>query len=172
VVLGAVGVHRLEPARRRGDGGLRVPHLVADDGVLGVEAGRQHLRNSADDAFAWGSVVPTRSAALQRGLARHQVSGNDGDRGIADAHDLLHPGRFITTSAFRLFTLPAEHRAVDDRGVEHAGSLRSIRRHRPLVFSTVSKPARRLPGERPVLRVLERRVRGRRQLARPPATLP
>ncbi len=91
--------------------------------------------------------------------------GDDRDRRVADAHDLLHAGALHRDRGVDALHLAAEHRAILDRRVEHPGH-RQIHPVDLLARRLVDRVEAReaLAGDLPVLRILERDVGRRRDL--------
>ena len=70
VVLVRVRIHGLDPLRRGGERGARVARLVADDGVLRVETGLQHVGERRARGLSRWARSPSRSAARRRRASR------------------------------------------------------------------------------------------------------
>ncbi|MET3323489.1 hypothetical protein ABIF54_000742 [Bradyrhizobium japonicum] len=168
VVLVRVVVDGLDLLDGAGNRRLGVAVLVADIGRLPVvEAFRQPLRNRLAGDLGVVAFVPDDRQRFQRGLGVPPGVGNDRDRGIADLDDLLdafHAGDLGLVIALQL---AAEHRAVLDRGVQHARQLDvDAVDHRAggLVGGVEAQHA--LADQLPVLRILQLDVGRRRQLGR------
>ena len=107
VVLVRVRVHRLDLARRRGERRARIADWLPTTASLRVEPGLQHRGELGAREPSRSGPRPIRSAARRaRVFACHQVSATTATARVADAHDLLHAGRFDRAAASKLFTLP------------------------------------------------------------------
>ena len=89
VVLVGIGVDRLDLLGRAGKRGLGVAVLVADEGLLGVEAFLQPLGDRFARHFGVVAFVPDDRQRVERGLGVPPGVGDDGDGVVADLHHLL-----------------------------------------------------------------------------------
>ena len=160
MVLERIGVDRLDLLRRAGDGGLGVAVLVGHEGLVGVEAGLQHLGDRGARHLGVRALVPDDGQRVERGLGLPPRVGHHRDRGIADLHHVPDARHARDLGGLEALHLAAEHRAVLDRGIEHPGQLQVD----PVDLGAGQLVHRvealhRLADELPVLRVLERHVR-------------
>jgi len=88
--------------------------------------------------------------------------GDDCER-IIERDDLVHARHASGLAVVNRFELPLEHRALDKRSVEHAGkpNVDAVGGAAQNLVGRVER-SRRLADERPVLRILELDLRGRR----------
>ena len=128
--------------------GARVADLVADDRIRRVEPGLQHRGELGARRVGVRAVVPFDRQRIERALRVPPRVGDDRDRGVADAHDFLDAGRFIATAASTLFTLPPNTGQSLIAAFSMPGSfeVHSVDLLAPVVLSTVSRRARRLPA--------------------------
>ena len=156
VVLVRIAVDRFDLLGRAGDGGLGVAVLIADEGLLGVEAGLEHLGDGGARDLGIRALVPNDRKRVERGLGLPPGIGDHRDAGVADLHDLLHTLHAGDLGGVEALHLAAEHRTILDRGVEHARQLDVDPVHH-LAGGLVGgvEPLQRLAGNLPVLRVLE-----------------
>ena len=117
------------------------------------------------DTFAFGPSSQTMGSASSAVLACHHVSATTATAGIADLHHVPDARHARDLGGLEALHLAAEDRAVLDRGVEHPGQLQvhAVDLGAGQLVHRV-EALHRLADELPVLRVLERHVRGRRQL--------
>ncbi|MGY3508453.1 hypothetical protein ACVIQY_001428 [Bradyrhizobium sp. USDA 3051] len=168
VVLVGIAVDGLDFFGGTGNRRLRVAVLVADIGRLPViEALGQPFRDRLARDLGVVALVPDDRQRLQCGLGVPPGVGNDGDRGVADLDDLLdafHAGDLGFVIAFQL---AAEHRAILDRGVQHARQLDidAVDHGAGGLLGGV-QPLHALADQLPVLGVLQLDLGRRRQLGR------
>jgi hypothetical protein len=67
-----------------------------------------------------GALVPRDPHIAQRRARDPEVVGDDGHT-LADVHDLLHAGTLLGDARVERDDLAADHRALRERGVDHAG---------------------------------------------------
>ena len=75
------------------------------------------------ETLAFGAFVPLDRQRVERGLGLPPGVGHDRDGVVADLHDLLHARHALDLGGVEALHLAAEHRAILDRGVEHARQL-------------------------------------------------
>ena len=92
VVLVRVRIDGLDLLRRRRERRAHIAVLVADDRVLRVEPGLEHLGERRARRLRVRTEVPFDRQRVEPALRVPPGVGDDGDRGVADAHDLLHAG--------------------------------------------------------------------------------
>ena len=141
---------RRRPARRRG-------RPSASSAIVALET------------LAFGPSSQTMGSASSAVLACHQVSATTATAVSPTCTHLLDARHARDLGGVEALHLAAEHRAVLDRGVEHAGQLQvdAVDLRAGHLVERV-EALHRLADDLPVLRVLERHVRRRRQLARRP----
>ena len=163
VVLVGVVVDRLDLPGGAGDRRLRVAVLVADIGRLrGVEALGQPFGDRFAGDFGVLAFVPDDRQRVERGLGVPPGVGDDGNRGVADLDHLLDALHARDLGFVKALQLAAEHRAVLDRGIEHARQFDvDAVDHRAGGLVGGIEPQHRLAGDLPVLGVLQLDV-GRR----------
>jgi hypothetical protein len=165
VVQERVGVHRLDLLRRGGDRGLGVARPVADEGLVGVEAGLQHLGDGRARHLGVPALVPHDGQHVERGLGLPPRVGHDCHRRVSDLQDVPDARHAGHTGGLVALHRAAEHRALLDRGVEHprqpeVGAVHLGARH----LGQRVEPLHRLADQLPVLRVLERHLCRRGEL--------
>ena len=163
VVLVGIVVDRLDLSGRAGNRRLGVAVLVADIGRLRiVEAFSEPFGDRFAGDLGVLAFVPDDRQSIQRGLGVPPGIGDDGDRAVADADDLLdalHAGDLGFVEALQL---AAEDGTILDRGVEHARQLDvDAVDHRTGRLVDGIKPLHALAGDLPVLWVLQLDVGGR-----------
>ncbi len=95
---------RSRPARR--------PTWLPTTASLASRPAASTFANSARRRLGVRAVVPLDRQRVERGLRAPPGVGDDGDRGVADAHDLLHAGSLHHRGRVDALHLAAEHRAV------------------------------------------------------------
>ncbi|MEY9170422.1 hypothetical protein ABIF15_001654 [Bradyrhizobium elkanii] len=124
VVLVRIVVDRLDLLGSSSDRRLGIAVLVADVGRLRiVETFGEPCRDRLAGDLGVGAFVPDDRQRIQRGLGVPPGVGDDGNGAVADLHhllDALHAGDLGFVKALHL---AAEHRAILDRGIQHARQL-------------------------------------------------
>src|SRR5882672_7910012 len=123
VVLVRVGVDRLDLLRRAGQRRLGIAGLVADESLLGVEAGLQLLGDRRARDLGVLAFVPDDRQRVERGLGGPPAVGDYGDAATANVHDFLHALHALDLGGVEALHLAAEHRAFLDRRVQHPRQL-------------------------------------------------
>ena len=96
MVLVRIGVDRLDLLGRAGDRGLGVAVLVADEGLVSVEAGLEHLGDRGARDLGVRALVPDDGQRLERGLGLPPGVGDDRDAVSPTLHDLLDTADKVT----------------------------------------------------------------------------
>ena len=149
-------IGRLDLLRRAGDRRQGIALTPIAIGLGRGEAGLQMPGDRRARHLAVLALVPDDRQRIERGLRLPPGLGDDGDRGIADPHDLADAGHVGDLGLVDALELTAIDRRVPDRGVEHARQLDVDRVDLAAVeLGRGIKPLHRLAGDRPVLRVLE-----------------
>ena len=121
-----IGVDRLDLLGRAGDGGLGVAVLVADEGLLGVEARLAAMSAiEALDTLALSPSSQTIGSASSAVLACHQVSATTATAVSPTCTTFLTPFMPATLAASKLFTLPPKTGHSLIAALSMPGSLRS-----------------------------------------------
>ncbi len=159
VVLERIGVNRLDLLRRARQRALGVAVLVADEGLLRIQPRLELLRNGRAGHLGVFALVPDDRQRIERGLGLPPVLRDHRNRGIADLDHFLHAFHALDLGGIEALHLAAEHRAILDRRIQHAGQLEvravdhfSVHLHRGV------EPLQRLAGDLPGLRILQRHV--------------
>src|SRR5262249_6420422 len=162
--IAVFGHHFLRSTRKSG---LGVAVLVADEGLVGVEAFLEPLGNRFTRYLGVLATIPDDGQRIESGFGVPPRISDDGDGIVGNGYDLLDAFHRLDLGRVETLQFAAEHRTGLDRGVEHA---------RQLDVHAVDHLADRLVGgvetfdaladELPVLRVLERHVFGRLDLRR------
>ena len=137
----------------RAVGGARGQTLLE---VLGD--GRVRLRCSR-------ALVPDDRQRIERRFRPPPGIGDHGDAGVLHLHDLAHAGHAGDLRLVVALQLAAEHRAILDRGAQHARQLDVDGVHLAAVELVRGiEPLQRLARDGPVLRILELDALGIRRL--------
>ena len=111
------------------------------------------------------ALVPDDRQGIERGLRAPPRIGDDSDAGVLHLHHLAHAGHAGDLRLVITLQLAAEHRAILDRGAQHARKLdvdgvdlAAVELVRGI------EPLQRLARDRPVLRILELDALGIRRL--------
>ena len=89
VVLVRIGVDRLDLLGGAGERRFDVAALVADEGLLGIEACLEHVGDRCARHLGVGAVVPLDRQRFERGLGVPPGIGDDRDGVVLDLHDFL-----------------------------------------------------------------------------------
>ena len=162
-------IDRLDLLRRLVDGLQRIAVLALAVGRCRGEALLELLGDARARDVAVAGLVPDDGQRVERLLGAPPGVGHHGNAGVLDLHHLLHAGHSGDLALVEALQLAAEHRAVLDRGAQHARQLEVDRVDLAAVELVGGvEPLQRLAGDGPVLRVLELdglRI-GRRHLGR------
>ena len=150
-------VHRFDFLRRARDRFRRVAFLPERVGGGSRQALLQVLGDGRARLRCVGPFVPDDRQRVERGLRMPPRIGDDGDGRVVDLDDAAHAGPAGDLRLVVASELAAEHRALLDRGTEHAGLLDVDRVHETAVQLRCGvQPLDRLAGDLPFLRILER----------------
>ena len=150
---------------RIGEGRGDVPHLVAGEGIVGCQAiikfGLEFGAGKCHAALPFHVQGEDGLVGAPPGISDH------GDRVVAHLHHLLDPGHGHDSGCVKALHLGANLRRLPDRGRQHAVELdiRAVNLcARELVGGVEAQLG--LADNRPVLRILERYLKWRRELCR------
>ena len=167
VVLVRVGIHRLNLACGARHGGFDITVLVANACLWRIQRNFQHFRELGTRRVGMLAVIPFNGQRIQRCLGPPPRVSHYRHGAVAHTNHFFDAGALFNRRRVKAFDLAPKHRAIFDRGVEHA---------RQFQISTVNlfardlvhgvEPRQSLADQFPVLRVFELDLGGRCQLAR------